>query len=130
MELSSGLLGLFVSAFSSATILPGNSEIVFAAVAAEWPASIPAALAVATVGNTLGGLTTYLLGRFLPRKDFSPRLRWVERWGAATLLLSWVPVIGDGLCAAAGWLRVNVLAALVCMAIGKGARYAAIAALF
>lgn len=130
MELSSGLAGLFVSSVASATILPGNSEIVFAAVVAEWPAAMPSALAIATVGNTLGGFTTYLIGRFLPRKEMPARLRWLERWGAPALLLSWVPVVGDGLCAGAGWLRIHALAALICMAVGKGARYAAIAALF
>ena len=57
----------------------------------------------------------------------APRLALVQRWGSVALLLSWVPVIGDALCAAAGVLRLNWAACLLWMAVGKGLRYAAIA---
>ena len=131
MEFSdAGLAGLFVSAFVSATVLPGNSEIVLVAFLKAFPGREAAAIAVATLGNTLGGLTTYGLGRMLPaRKIPSERaIAWVRRYGALALLASWVPLLGDAVCAAAGWLRIGCWAAAAAMAAGKLARYAALAA--
>ena len=118
---------LFLSAFLSATLLPGGSEAVFAGLLALRPELAMPALAVATVGNTLGGMSTYLLARLAPRKEVTPRLALAQRHGSATLLLSWVPLIGDALCAAAGLLRLPWASCLFWMAIGKGARYAVIA---
>lgn len=129
MDAPAGLFGLFVSSFTSATILPGSSEIVLAAVLSAWPDRTWAALAIATVGNTLGGMTTYLLGRIVPRRPVPRHLAWLERWGVWALLGSWIPLIGDALCAGAGWLRLNAMAAALFMALGKFARYAVIAAL-
>jgi membrane protein YqaA with SNARE-associated domain len=130
MEFSdAGLAGLFVSAFVSATVLPGNSEIVLAAFLNAFPARAAAAIAVATIGNTLGGMTTYGIGRMVPpgKAQSSRAVDWVRRYGSLALLLSWVPVIGDALCAAAGWLRVPWWAAAIAMALGKLARYLALA---
>jgi membrane protein YqaA with SNARE-associated domain len=122
------LAALFASAFVSATILPGASEIVLVKVLLDHPDRTAAALAVATVGNTLGSMTTYALGRLLPQKEKSPRsVAWVRRYGAPALVLAWLPVIGDALCAAAGWLRIPWVAALAFIAVGKLARYALIA---
>ncbi|HQZ44509.1 MAG TPA: DedA family protein [Usitatibacteraceae bacterium] len=125
MELS--LWATFVSAFVSATLLPGNSEIVLA-VALKAGAAPAAAIAVATLGNTLGGLTTYGIGRLLPTRMPEGRaIARVRRYGVAVLLLAWVPIAGDALCAAAGWLRLNWLGCTLAMAAGKAARYAALA---
>ena len=122
------LLGaLLVSAFLSATMLPGGSEAAFAGVISLRPDLSLAALVLATLGNTAGGMSTYALGRLLPRKEGSPRLDLVRRHGSPILLLSWVPMIGDALCAAAGALRLNGFACLAWMALGKGLRYGAIA---
>jgi membrane protein YqaA with SNARE-associated domain len=118
--------GLALSAFLAATLLPGGSEAVFAGVLALRPELSLAAVLTATAANTAGGMSTYLLGRLLPRKETSPRLATVQRWGSITLLLSWVPLMGDALCAAAGALRLNWLACLLWMALGKGLRYGAI----
>lgn len=119
--------GLFAAAFTSATILPGNSEIVLAAVL-KAGASVPLALLVATVGNTLGGLTTYLLGRLIPaRVTEGPALVRTRRYGPALLLLSWIPVVGDAFCAAAGFLRLPWLACTLALLAGKLARYAVVA---
>ena len=118
--------GLALSAFLAATLLPGGSEAVFAGVLALRPELGLAAVLTATAANTAGGMSTYLLGRLLPRKETSPRLATVQRWGSITLLLSWVPLMGDALCAAAGALRLNWLACLLWMALGKGLRYGAI----
>lgn len=123
-----GLAALFTASFVSATLLPGGSELVLAGVLALRPEQLAAALALATIGNTLGGLTTWGLARLLPRKADTSRLDWVRRYGAPVLLLSWAPVVGDALCAAAGWLRLPPLACAGWMALGKFARYALVAA--
>lgn len=90
-------------------------------------------LGVASLGNTLGGLSTWLLGYLLARRfpieqRLSPdRQRAVNRlraWGSPALLLSWLPVVGDPLCFAAGYLRMPFLASLFFLALGKTARYA------
>ena len=124
-----GLATLFVAAFVSATILPANSEIVLAAVVQGYPDRLWSAIAVATVGNTLGGLTTYGLGRLLPRKRLPSgrHLGWLRRYGALVLLFSWVPIVGDALCAAAGWLKVPLGRATLAIALGKAARYVVVA---
>lgn len=131
MEAWGPLAGLFASAFVSSTILPGNSEIALAALLAWRPDLVGVALAVATAGNTAGGMTSYALGRLLPDRATArvpPRiLEAARRWGVAALLFSWVPVVGDALCVASGWLRQDWRLALVAIAAGKFARYAAIA---
>jgi membrane protein YqaA with SNARE-associated domain len=124
---SLGLWGLFASSFLSATLLPGNSEIVFVALLHAAPELETRALAVATVGNTLGGMSSYLVGRLVPKPHAGRTVDWLTRWGPAALLLSWVPVVGDGLCVASGWLRQNAVAAIVFIAVGKLARYWALA---
>jgi len=127
---SFGLGALFLSSFLAATLLPGGSEFVFAGVLATGTATLWPALAVATLGNTLGGSSSYLIGRLVPDRKLGGRaLEWVRRWGAPVLLLSWVPVIGDALCVAAGWLRLSILWSLLFMALGKYARYYIIAKL-
>jgi len=125
---TAGLAGLFASSFLSATLLPGNSEIIFLALVHQAPELASRALAVATIGNTLGGMTSYLVGRLFPNPVQNRALAWLTRYGPAALLLSWVPVIGDALCVASGWLRQNVLLAALFMAAGKFARYWALAA--
>jgi membrane protein YqaA with SNARE-associated domain len=118
------LAGLFASAFLSATVLPGSSEIALAALVAHAPAHAPAAVLVATVGNTLGGMTSYAIGRALPATPRDHRaLALARRWGVWALLFSWLPVIGDALCIASGWLRQRVLPAACAIAAGKLARY-------
>ena len=125
----SGLAALFAAAFVSATVLPASSEVVLAAVVKGQPDRLWAAIAVATAGNTLGGLTTYGLGRLLPQKRLPADrpLAWLRRYGAAALLLSWVPIAGDALCAAAGWLKVPLGRATLAIAAGKLARYVVVA---
>ncbi|MBI4754748.1 MAG: DedA family protein [Betaproteobacteria bacterium] len=121
-----GLGGLFAASFLAATLLPGGSELALLALLKLHPDQVSAALAVATLGNTLGGLSTYGLARLVPAASLPRRADWVERHGAATLLLAWLPGIGDALCAAAGWLRLPLLRCGLFMALGKGLRYGAI----
>ena len=126
-----GLGGLFLVSFLAATLLPGGSEAAFIAFIATWPAQLDAALVAATVGNTLGGLSSYALARLLPAKPLQKlglkSLVLTQRWGAAVLVLAWLPLVGDLLCVAAGWLRLRWLPCLLWMALGKGLRYALIA---
>lgn len=120
---------VFWSSFLAATVLPGGSEAVLFAALKRSPDLYWPALAFATAGNTLGGMTSYLIGRVLPSGERSHRaLAWVRRHGSPVLLLAWAPVIGDALCVAAGWLRVNWIAAAAFMALGKLARYLVVAA--
>ena len=121
------LWGLFVSAFVSATILPGNSEIVLVAVLAKFPKLFWETIVVATLGNTLGGMTSYAIGRIFPGKTEVKALAWLRQYGEWVLLLSWLPVVGDAFCVAAGWLRINPWLALLMLALGKCARYLAVA---
>lgn len=123
-----GLAGLFLSSFLSATLLPGGSEAVLFAVVKLHPGAAGAALALATLGNTLGGMTTYWMARFLPQHLPPEKSALARRWGAPVLLLAWTPIVGDALCVAAGWLRLAVLPCTLWMALGKGARYAFVVA--
>ena len=131
-----GLAGLFLASFLSATLLPGGSEAVLFAVIRLHPEQTLAALLLATLGNTLGGMLTYYMGRLLPQhlapeklcEAVSTRTALARRRGPPILLLAWTPIIGDALCAAAGWLRLPPLACALWMAAGKAARYALVVA--
>lgn len=124
---------LFSSAFVSSTILPGGSEALLLYYASESSHSHVLLWLVATLGNTLGGMTSWGLGRIIVWRFPSRRLEdqkhqramiRIQRWGSPLLLLSWLPIIGDPLCVASGWIRVNVFKALFFILIGKGLRYA------
>ena len=126
------LAGLFVAAFLAATILPLASEVPLALLVRRdgdviWP------VLVATLGNYLGACTTYLLARtaaarLAPRSTVSSSraARWFQRYGAPSLVLSWVPVVGDGLVALAGAAGVPFARFSVWTIAGKGGRYLAV----
>ena len=125
------LVSLFSSSFLSATILPGGSEVVLAFLDFASHRSFWTLLLVATVGNTLGGLLSYFMGRILPegrvsKQKFQTGVARIRRYGSPILLLSWVPVIGDVLCVAAGWLRLNLRKTIIFIGLGKAARYVVI----
>lgn len=132
------LASLFVSSFLAATLLPGGSEAVLFGVLRLHPQLFWPAIGLATAGNTLGGLTSYLIGRFIPpagpqteegarHAQTQRALAWVRRYGSPALLLAWAPLIGDALCVAAGWLRMGAGGVTLFMALGKFLRYLAIA---
>lgn len=132
---ATGLWALFLSAFVSATLFPGGSEAVLAVLMRNSAHGVALLLAVATLGNTLGGMTTWGLGRLLayryPSQGVGDSRReqavgHLRRWGSPALLLSWLPLIGDPLCFAAGWLRIHWFPALLFIAAGKAARYLAV----
>lgn len=123
-----GLAALFLASFLSATLLPGGSELVLIGVLKLAPTSYWWAVGIATAGNTLGGLTSVLVGRLLPNRLPQERaLQWVRRRGALVLILSWVPIIGDALCVAAGWLRIAWLPLTLFLVLGKFLRYLVVA---
>lgn len=127
-----GLSTVFLVATLSATLLPMGSEpAVFGLVKLDptlfWPAVF-----VATAGNTLGGAISWWMGwgaerayeKVAHRKPHELRaLAWLERFGPKACLLSWLPVVGDPLCAVAGWLRLPFWPCVAYMAVGKFARY-------
>lgn len=118
---------LALAAFLAATLVPLSSEAALFGVLKLHPELTWPAIAVATVGNTLGGLTTYLIGRFIATRRPLAGSDAVRRWGAPALLLAWAPFVGDALCVAAGWLKVNWLSATLFSAAGRLARYWVIA---
>ena len=127
-----GLTTVFVVSLVSATLLPMASvPAVFGLVKLNpelfWPA-----LLAATAGNTAGGVITYWMGYFAERvyeKLADPRpmqaraVVWLHRWGPPACLLSWLPFVGDPLCAVAGWLRLSFWPCVAYMAAGKFLRY-------
>ena len=136
---SLGVFGLFISAFISSTIAPGGSEAVLVYLVNQDTIPILELITIATVGNTLGALTTYWLGLWSTKKYSLPQinkpehqksLNIVRRWGCWALLFSWLPVIGDGFCFAAGWLKLSPLFSFFAILIGKGLRYMAVAYTF
>ena len=128
-----GLPGMFVSAFLAGSILPFSSELVMAGL--QLAGADPWGLVVwGTLGNTLGGLLNYGIGR-LGREEWITRYakvsperlergrRWVHRYGAWAGLLSWLPVVGELITVAMGYLRVNWATSLLTILVGKGLRY-------
>jgi membrane protein YqaA with SNARE-associated domain len=138
---AAGPLGLFVSAFLSATLLPGSSEVALLALLALGRSEPAMLVAVATAGNVLGSLVNWAMGRFFAH--FSDRrwfpvdagayeraARWYGKFGVWSLLLAWLPVVGDPLTLVAGALRVGFWRFLVLVTIGKAGRYVFIALAF
>ncbi|MDO8313293.1 MAG: YqaA family protein [Sideroxyarcus sp.] len=127
MTETASLTSLFVSSFLAATLLPGGSEAVLFAVLKSYPETFWLPLVLATLGNTLGGMVSFGMGWLLPQTQQLKHVEKVRRYGTPALLLAWMPLIGDALCLAAGWLRLNPWQAALYMAIGKFARYLVIA---
>jgi len=136
---SIGLWGLFISAFISSTIAPGGSEAVLAYLVSEKTFNEETLVLIATFGNTLGAMTTWFLGilaakkfpadQFLSDKK-QKSLNLVRRWGIWALLFSWLPIVGDGLCFAGGWLKLPLFLSTIAIFIGKAIRYTFIAFIF
>ncbi len=126
-----GLSTVFVVAFVSATLLPMGSEPAVLGLVKLNPHLFWPAVVVATAGNTLGGALTWWMGygaerayeTLAHRTPEARALRWLQRLGARGCLLSWLPVVGDPLCAVAGWLKLPFWPCVGYMAIGKFARY-------
>ena len=129
--------GLFASAFLSATLLPGSSEAVLAGLLALGRGDALVLVAVASLGNVLGSCVNWAMGRYLsayrdrrwfPGGALHGRAEaWFARHGKWSLLMSWLPVVGDPLTVLAGVLRVGFLPFVLLVAAGKTARYAFVA---
>lgn len=135
-----GYLGLFASAFLAATILPFSSEAVLGTLSTVDGADFVVLWAVATAGNTLGAVVNWMLGRWclhwqdrkwfpFKKNDLDKADAWFAKWGVWSLLLSWVPIIGDPITFAAGFLRVQFAVFVVLVLIAKGGRYVAVLAI-
>jgi membrane protein YqaA with SNARE-associated domain len=126
-----GLSTVFVASFISATLLPlGSEPVVFGLIKLNpelfWPT-----IAVATIGNTLGGAVDWWMGygahramdKYKGSNSHAKALEWLEHLGPKACLLAWLPVVGDPLCAVAGWLKLPFWPCLFYMAIGKFLRF-------
>jgi membrane protein YqaA with SNARE-associated domain len=121
-----GLVGLFAGSFLAATILPFSSEALFLILLGSGYDPLTC-LIVATLGNSLGGATNLLLGRWGRKAISGEKQPWgvhlISRYGSALALLSWVPVVGDPLLIALGYYRTPWMTTLLFMVAGKLARY-------
>lgn len=120
---AASLASLAGVSFLASTLIPVSSEAALFAVLRlhanlAWPA-----IGIATLGNTAGGLTTYLIGRYIGSKKPLTQLERVTRYGSPLLALAWLPFVGDGLCLAAGWIELNWVAVALWSAAGRFARY-------
>ena len=126
-----GLSTLFFAAFVSATLVPVGSEPILFGLLRLNPDMFWSAIAVATVGNTLGGAVDWWMGygahkvadKYSNSRHHVRVLGWLERLGPKACLLSWLPLVGDPLCAVAGWLKFPFWPCVAYMAIGKFLRY-------
>lgn len=132
--------GLFLIAFAAATLLPVQSELVLAGLMIAGNQPWPALVAVASVGNILGSVVNWALGRSLLRfqnKRWFPASKealvraenWYKRFGRGILLLSWVPIIGDSVTVIAGVLREPLWSFILIVGLSKTIRYLVVAAL-
>ncbi|WP_425385501.1 YqaA family protein [Tepidamorphus gemmatus] len=139
MEDLVSLLGLFVVALVAATLLPAQSEVALAGLLAAGDQPVVAPVIMATAGNVVGSTLNWLLGRgieqFRNRRWFPVSERalqraigWYGRWGRWSLLLSWVPVVGDPLTLAAGVLREPFWSFLALVTVAKAGRYMVVTA--
>ena len=127
---------VFFSGLLSSTLLPGNSEAVFSIALINNPDFFIPLLFAVTAGNTAGGLISWGMGRViairysaehLAKPNHLKAVKTIQKWGAPALLLSWVPVIGDPLCVAAGWLKTSPIMSFAYITTGKLMRYAVLA---
>jgi membrane protein YqaA with SNARE-associated domain len=132
------LAGLFASAFLAGSILPAGSEVVLAALILAGGSPPWLLVGVATLGNVGGAVLNYWLGRSVERfrtqrwfplsaAGWQRSADWWGRWGVATLLLSWLPIIGDGFTVLAGAARTRFALFLALVTVAKGGRYAVMA---
>ncbi len=139
MEELFSLAGLFAVAFVAATILPAQSEAALVALLIIGKQAPVLLVVVATIGNVLGSVTNWLLGRWVEhyrhrpwfpvdQRSLNRATGWYRRWGRWSLLLSWAPIGGDALTAAAGVLREPFWSFLLLVTIAKAGRYIVLAA--
>jgi membrane protein YqaA with SNARE-associated domain len=124
----SGLIALFLSGFFVAMFVPGGAEIFLFSTIKLHPHLFWQAIAVATLGNVLAGMTTYWIGRLLPQGKSLPdnAKRWLSRihdYGPPIMLIAWAPWLGEAICIAAGWLRLNFPISVLFLSLGIFTRF-------
>ncbi len=135
------LVVLFLSSFIAATVFPAQSELVLLSLNVAGEHSKFLLLTVATIGNVLGSLVNWFLGyyliKFKDKKWFPVKedkidkySKYYQKWGVVSLLLAWMPIIGDPLTVIAGIFRTNIWLFLILVTIGKMSRYAIIIMLY
>ena len=133
LSAEAGLWGLFFSAFVSATLLPGSSEVVMTALVTAYPDVVWWAFLAATAGNVMGCVLSYGMG-YGARQGFErfqrvkvdlehPLVQRLRRYGPPALFLSFLPLVGDLLVVAAGWLKLPLGPSMLWIAAGKATRY-------
>lgn len=129
-----GYIGLFIGAVIGATIFPFSSEVVLLALLTQPETNPYIAISCATIGNWIGGITSYYVGylgrwdwmeRYLgvKRKTLEAQRLKIRRWGAWLALMTWMPFVGDVFAVALGFYHVNFRRSVIFMLIGKGARF-------
>ena len=135
--MTSGLGALFIGSLLASTLVPGGVEGLLLFLVQKQEHSLLSLFVVATIGNTLGGIITFWVGVLLRRglnNDRHPRLKkWfsldsgavvrVRRYGSPVLLLSWMPIVGDPLCLAGGFIGLRFWPSALMIALGKAGRY-------
>lgn len=128
-----GYLGLFISSFLAATIIPLSSELVLSILIAN-NYDLTTSLLVASLGNWFGGISSYIIGwlgnwniiekyfRIKKEKIHQWKLK-VDKWGGVLAFLCWLPVIGDPIAVALGFFRTNFYSVILFMFLGKFLRY-------
>jgi len=128
---------LFFSALISSTLFPGGSEALLIYRLHDG-ASVVAVVTIATIGNVLGSLITYGMGRLgneaihrkwlrISEQQTERAERWFNRYGRPSLIMAWLPIVGDPLCLAAGLMRCPLVSFIILVSIGKSCRYAFLA---
>ena len=128
-----GYIGLFIASFLAATIIPFSSELVLSILIAN-NYDLTTSLIVASIGNWMGGLSSYLIGRLGSWDTIEKYLRvkrdkillWkkkIDSWGSFLAFLRWLPVVGDPIAIALGFFRTNILTVAIFMLVGKFVRY-------
>ena len=134
METAAAYLTLFSISFLAATVVPAQSELLLSAMVLSGGYKTSMLLAAATAGNTLGSCVNWVIGRFVESfrnarwfpvspARFAKAEAWYRKWGLWSLLLSWLPLVGDALTLAAGILRARLLPFVVIVMLAKGGRY-------
>lgn len=125
---------LFTISFVSATLLPSQSELFLGTMIVFGDYNIPILVAIASVGNILGSITNYYIGKYLTRfentrfinknsKIFKKATALYEKYGKITLFFAWMPVIGDPLTVIGGFFKVDFKQFLIIVSISKVFRY-------
>lgn len=129
-----GLLGLFIGTFLAATVVPFSSDALYVAILLATKAPVPC-LVVGSLGNWLGGVTTYFLGRIakwewiektfkVKKETLEKQKRLIDKYGVWVALLTWIPFVGDVIAIALGFYRAPAGWSLLLMLVGKLGRFA------